>query len=114
MIKRIDNKDYIELKNIKRAKLGKEDIIVLSTEKNLHPEYADKIKKHFGKDFPDNKVLILTGGLTLSTVRKTGDEKLIKLIKRLEKDLEEGNYPVDEDSGAYNKKIIEDLKNLLK
>jgi len=41
-------------------------------------------------------------------------DKIIELIKRLEKDLEDGNYPVDEDSGAYNKKIIEDLKNLLK
>jgi len=40
-------------------------------------------------------------------------DKLIELIKRLEKDLKEGNYPVDEDSGAYNKKIIEDLKRLI-
>ena len=82
MIKRIDNKDYIELKNIKRVKLDKEDIIVLSTEKNLHPEYADKIKKHFGKDFPDNKVLKLTGGLKLSILKpyKKGGDKNAKEI----------------------------------
>ena len=81
MIKRIDNKDYIELKNIKRAKLGKEDIIVLSTEKNLHPEYADKIKKHFGKDFPDNKVLILTGGLKLSILKPYHKDEDISPLK---------------------------------
>jgi len=69
MIKRIDNKDYIELKNIKRAKLNKDDIVVLSTEKNLHPRYMDRIKECFGKDFPGNKVIVLTGGLKLSILK---------------------------------------------
>jgi len=69
MIKQIDGKDYIELKNIKRAKLNKDDIVIFSTEKNLHPEHIKKIKKYLKKDFPDNKVLILMGGIKLSILK---------------------------------------------
>jgi len=81
MIKRIDNKDYIELKNIKRAKLGKEDIIVLSTEKNLHPEFITRIKEYFKKDFPDNKVIILMGGLKLSILKPYHKDEDISPLK---------------------------------
>ena len=105
----------MNLNSIKKVDLKKGEVIILRTERYLSEKEVDKIKKGTKKIFPDNRIVLLTEGLSLSVVRKIGDDKLIKLINRYEKELKENNLNLIEGNGELNpERIIKDLKRLIK
>ena len=103
----------MNLDSIKKVDLKKDEVIILRTERYLSEKEVDKIKKGTKKIFPDNRIVLLTEGLSLSVVRKIGDDKLIKLITRYEKELKEGDYSII-DGSTELERVIKDLKKLIK
>ena len=103
----------MNLNSIKKVDLKKGEIIILRTERYLSEKEVDGIKKNVKKIFKDNRIVILTEGLSLSVVRKIGDDKLIKLITRYEKELEEGDYSIV-DGSTELERVIKDLKEIIK
>ena len=103
----------MNLNSIKKVDLKKGEIIILRTERYLSEKEVNGLKKNVKKIFQDNRIVILTEGLSLSVVRKIGDDKLIKLITRYEKELKEGDYSIV-DGSTELERIIKDLKKLIK
>lgn len=103
----------MNLNSIKKVDLKKGEIIILRTERYLSEKEVDQIKKNVKKIFQGNRIVVLTEGLSLSVVRKIGDDKLIKLIKRYEKELEGLNFSAV-DGSTELERVIKDLKNLIK
>ena len=103
----------MNLNSIKKVELKKGEIIILRTERYLSEKEVNGIKKNVKKVFPTNRIVLLTEGLSLSVVRKIGDDKLIKLTTRYEKELKEGDYSII-DGSIELERVIKDLKELIK
>ena len=60
----------MNVKSIRKVNLKKDDKIVLTTDEPLSTAAIDGIKRQAEKVFPDNFVIILSGGLKLSVISK--------------------------------------------
>lgn len=66
-------KEFELFESIKKCTFTPEDIIVLTYKKELSDEQVLSIKTEIKKHLPDNKILLLEGGLELSVL--TEEEK---------------------------------------
>lgn len=63
-------KEFEEIENIKKCTFTKDDIIIITCENHLSDEQWHHVSKEFKKHLPDNKILLLEGGLELSVLAK--------------------------------------------
>jgi len=59
------------LGDLKKLTLGPNDIVVLSTEEDWSMELVDRTRETMNRFFPNNKLVILTGGVKVGILTET-------------------------------------------
>ena len=59
----------MDIKLIRKVNIKKDDVIILYSDEHISSIGVDKIKENVKKVFPDNKVVIMDGGLKLSVIK---------------------------------------------
>lgn len=65
----------INFKDIQRLKLEDGDVLVVSAEQVLTKDQMQHIKGEFYNFFPNNKLIVLAGGLRLEIINNNFNEK---------------------------------------
>lgn len=65
-----ETKEFKEFESIKKCSFTKDDIIIITYKGELSDDQVSHIKKGIKMQLPDNKILLLEGGLELSVLTK--------------------------------------------